>query len=206
MPFSVLRSWAVADGAPRNQPAKPGCPALDCEVTSLTRTWRLPHWSRRVAWQVAWAGSGWFFSGSPSAWRSRLMVRAALTLKNTSSPPRPLADRTTCSLRSGTVVVDGSVEVGRDVGVVDEDVPSPPSPSPSHAAPRRRTVDRTMTAARRRRISVMTAHSSQWGRAGPDTLRPDGPVSHRRMDRRTRRRRPAGSRPGRGLRDDPADR
>src|SRR5436305_6952041 len=110
MTLSVLNGSVVAAGAPRYQPAKPGRPAPAVETTSLTRIWRLAHWSRRVAPQGWAAGSGVFLSAGPSAWINMLMVRAAC-VPNGTAAPSPSAARTIASFVSGTVVVVASVDV-----------------------------------------------------------------------------------------------
>src|SRR4051812_48448157 len=130
MPFSVLKSRALAGPGPRYQPAKPGRPAAAVEVTSLTRIWKFAQWRRRVAPQAELAGSGVFFSGWPSACMNRLMVCAEFVPNLT--PPTPSAASTICSLVRLPVVVVGAVDVvvGADVVVVVSFLPPP-----LHAAP-----------------------------------------------------------------------
>jgi hypothetical protein len=171
MPFSVLKSSGAPVVAPRNQPPKPGLPAPDDDPTSLTRTWKLPHCSRRVAAQAVPTGSCWFFSGCPSACMNRAMVWAAFVPNFNTPTPSP--ERMMASLVSGAVVVVGEVDSvvrGIDGGVLSV-LPFSFLSSPPQAAPRSSRTDRRMSAARGGRISVMTAQSSQWGRRTGDQAR-----------------------------------
>src|SRR5688500_445166 len=158
MPFSVFRSSGAALGGPRNQPAKPGLPAPDAEVTSLTSTWKLAQWRRRVAPQAVPAGRGVFFSGWPSASMNSRMVLAEL-LPNLMAPT-PSAARTILSFVRTAVVVVGAVDVvvGAAVVVVADSL----SPSPPQATPARSTTGATMRAARCRQSWVMNAQSTEW--------------------------------------------
>src|SRR5581483_5506225 len=133
------------------------------------------------------------------------MVRAAC-VPNGRAGPSPSAARTIVSFVSPNVVVVGAVEVvvGADV-VVDASFLLLEQPAP---APARSTTDSTTRAARRGRMAVMAAHSSQWTPStAVKTEYPAGgnvPVPHPRVDRRPRRRRPGGGRPRRRPPHDPA--
>src|SRR3989442_724814 len=172
MPLSVLNGSVVAAGAPRNHPAKPGRPAPAVDTTSLTSTWKLAHWRRRVAPQGWPAGSGVFLSGLPSAWIRTWMVWAEF-VPNGSAAPRPSAARTTESFVSPTVVVVAAVDVvvGAEVVVVDAFLSleqaamavSSTADSRMRAARRRRSAAPPGPPARR--IFVMAAQSSQWAPA-----------------------------------------
>src|SRR5688572_1603998 len=110
MPFSVLKSSGAAVGGPRNQPARPGFPAEDVEMTSLTRIWKFAHTKRRVAPQAVPAGRRWSFSGGPSASMRRFRTFAALSVPNLIAPT-PSAARRILSLEKGTLVVVAAVDV-----------------------------------------------------------------------------------------------
>src|SRR5581483_5897450 len=152
IPLSVWNGSDVAAGAPRYQPAKPGRPAPAWETTSLTRTWKLAHWRRRVAWQGWPTGSEVFLSGWPSAWMRAAIVRAEF-VPNGRAAPSPSAARTIVFFVASVDVV-----VGADVVVDDASLPLE-QPAPAAA---RSTTDSTTRAARRARMAVMAAHSSQW--------------------------------------------
>src|SRR5205807_415393 len=149
MPLSVFNGSVVAAGAPRYHPVKPGRPAPAVDTTSLTSTWKLAHWSRRVAPQGWLAGSGVFLSGLPSAWMRAEMVRAEF-VPNGRAAPRPPAPRTIESFVSGTVVVVDSVDdVGGAVVVVADDFVSL-----EQAAAVSRTTVSTMRTAHRGRSAA----------------------------------------------------